>query len=622
MMLRKQTLDTAGAAPHRSGGLPSLLTAANCDERPPGSAIRKSMAAAAAVFTLALSACSTGAPPPAPASSCTAIVEDTTTDKVLNQDTVMQAVGTLERDTGVDVYVRAFQATPEGDPASWWRQAYSGCPAWLGADGQTPKPNVLVIEFGLDHTSAIEYGSGLHLLDPHIDRIRATTLGDGLRRGDFTGAVTSTLHDLGAALSAPAPSMSAVQSPSHQEPSPTAGSTGDSSTSRILSWILAGLSCASIALGGFLGYRRLIRWIEDRRLLASAQDALRSARAVAAAAVASTAVDELKRRAVAASARIEGPFPAPGDGDALEEQVETLKGQYSALEAGPPPRTLAEIRQARNGFVDITQGFETAKRVAEDLAERVEARVQECTREAKIADLSAARDRVGDTLAQVLYLAETGFDLQVHAEALADAYRLIEADLETLKLGKVGRPAVDAHIEAAAAARSAASAAERQLQGTLHALNELTANAQRVLALYENAVADVAESTRVQTLQHVRLVNDRIGEQRRSLLDSRMTVEQLSTVTDQLREMLNAATAVADGQRKAAQSARDAALREKEALARAEAARSRRSRGSYSGGYSTGYGGGYGAGSYYGGDYGGGGYSGGGDYGGGSSGGW
>ncbi|SIH38669.1 Uncharacterised protein [Mycobacteroides abscessus subsp. abscessus] len=429
------------------------------------------------------------------------------------------------------------------------------------------------------------------------------------------------MRDLGAALSAPTPPF-AGQSPSQQEPSPTAGSTGDSSPNRILSWVLAGLSSASIALIGFLGYRRLITWIEHRRLLASAQDALRAARAVAAAAVASTAVDELKRRAAAASARIEGPFPAPGDGDALEEQVETLKGQYSALKAGPPPRTLAEIRQARNGFVDITQGFETAKRAAEDLAERVEARVQECTREAKIADLSAARDRAGDALAQVLQIAETGFDLQVHAEALADAYRLIEADLETLKLGKVDRPAVDAHIEAAAAARSAAAAAERQLQGTLHALNELTANAQRVLALYENAVADVAELTRVQTLQHVRLVNDRIVEQRRSLLDSRVTVEQLSTVTGQLREMLTAATAVADGQRKAAQAARDAALREKEALARAEAARSRSSRGSYSGGYSTGYGGGYGVGSYYGGDYGGGGYSGGGDYGGGSSGGW
>lgn len=611
-MSRKQ-MQAGTVAAHR-GEVRSLLAATKYVGLNRNSAIRAFVVFAATVCTLASPACTNTAPPASdPAAPCTAKVVDTTTDKVLDHETVMHALNALERDTGTDVYVRAFQTTP-GDPASWWRQAYSQCPAWLAADGQTPKSNVLVIEFGMNHTSAIEYGSGLHRLDPHIDRIRAATLGDGLRRGDYTAAVTSTLRDLGASL-ATAPTVPAAQHPSQQQPSAPAASTGGGIANSVARWSLGLLSCASIALAAILGYRRLTTWIEHRRLLTSEQDGLHAARAVAAVAVTSTAVAELKNRAEAAITRIEGPFPAPS-ADALEDQVETLKGQYTRLEAGAPPHTLAEIRQARNGFVDITQGFEKAKRAAENLADRAEARAQECTREVKLADLTAARDRAGDVLAQILQIASTGFNLEAHAVALGNAQRALEGALETLKTGHVDRPAVDAHIATVDAECSAAAAAVHQIHGKLHALDELTANAKHVLAQYESAVPDVAESTRIQTLRRVRQVNDRIIEQRRSLLAARMTVGQLSTVAGQLREMLSAATAAADSERRTAQVARDAKRREQEAQARSEASKRRRRRGSYGGGYSSGYG----AGSYYGGyDSG---YSGGGDFGGGSSGSW
>ena len=61
--------------------------------------------------------------------TCVEHVVDMTDKHVLDTDTINVAVVNLQNSTGADVYVRAFQTTPEGSAASWWREAYKGCPA-------------------------------------------------------------------------------------------------------------------------------------------------------------------------------------------------------------------------------------------------------------------------------------------------------------------------------------------------------------------------------------------------------------------------------------------------------------------------------------------------------------
>lgn len=126
--------------------------------------------------------------------TCTSKIVDDTTKHVLDMRVVESAVEDIEHELGVDVYVRAFQHTPNGDAAGWFRSAVAECSSWRGVDPDEPKPNLLVVEFGMDHTSAIAYGGNLDHLKTSIDGIRAKSINGNLRKGKFTRAVTDSLN--------------------------------------------------------------------------------------------------------------------------------------------------------------------------------------------------------------------------------------------------------------------------------------------------------------------------------------------------------------------------------------------------------------------------------------------
>lgn len=592
-----------------------------------GASFALGMAATALVAAL-LSAPITAQAEPA----CAAPVIDETTDKVLDQPKVIEAVSTLERDTGTDVFVRAFQETPGGDSGAWWRDAFAQCSAWLGADGKTPKPNIVVVEFGMDHTSAIEYGSNLHRLDTQVDGIRSRKLGEGLRRRDFTGAVTSTLSALNEAIKAPPPAAQ-----------PAAGGGDGPSAAEVGAFFFKSLLILGLAVlsyfAGRLGLRRLRDWLENRRRLQATLLDLQKAKAAAAKAVLGPGLDAYKVRTDDALGRVEGPFELP-DLARLETRISELSGQYADLDAEPVPRTVVAALSAECDYESIAEGIDKVMRAAEERAQRAELRAEQCTVESKRADLQAAQDRANAVSSRVHGVADTGVDISEYQTALAATAEAVSADLNSLDgSDPVQRPDVEADIADLEEAAAAADGAVADVRAQVSWLADLSDKAKKVAAQYEFDVPDVNPGTRVATLEQVRRVHDRIEQNRLSLRSAGLDVDGLSSLATELSSDLTAATAEADGQRRAAQQQRDAIRRKAEEEARAKAAAERRARqereereraerrrresAASSSSYSSGFGAGYISGGYSSGssDFGGG-FSGGGDFGGGSSGSW
>lgn len=582
----------------------------------------------------ALAATLVSAPIPARSEPvCAAPVIDETADRVLDQPKVMEAVSTLERDTGTDVFVRAFQKTPGGDSGVWWRDAFARCSAWLGADGRTPKPNIVVVEFGLDHTSAIEYGSNLHRLDTQVDGIRSRKLGEGLRRGDFTGAVTSTLNALNEAIKAPAPPAQPVAG--GRGDGPNAAEVGAFFLKSLLILVLAVLSYVA----GRLGLRRLRNWLENRRRLQVTLLDLQKAKAAAAKAVLGPGLDAYKVRTDDALARVEGPFELI-DLARLETRIAELSGQYADLDSEPTPRTAVAALSAQFDYESIAEGIDKVMRAAEERAQRAELRAEQCTIESKRADLQAAQDRAKAVFGRVQSAVDTGVDISEYQSALSAASEAVSADLNSLGgSDPVQRPDIDTDIANLEAAASAADSAVADVRAQVSWLADLSDKAKQLATQYEFDVPDVAPGTRVATLERVRRVHDRIEKNRLGLRSAGLDVDGLASMATELVSDLTAATAEADGQRRAAQKQRDAIRRKAEEEERAKAAAARREReeraaqeraerrrresAASSSSYSSGFSGGYISGSYSSGssDFGGG-FSGGGDFGGGSSGSW
>lgn len=184
--------------------------------------------------------------------TCTQKVVDTTAKSLLDTKQVEAAISQLDS-IGADVYVRSFEKTPNGSSDTYYRDAYGQCSNWQSPDGKTPKSNLIVVTFGMDHTSGIYYGSSWHQLDQKYSSIRANSLNANLKSGNYTAAITATLTQLGDAIKTPASS------------SQGSGSAVDAGAIGLVVLYIVG-AVALLALLIFVGYR-LIRAYGVRKIM-------------------------------------------------------------------------------------------------------------------------------------------------------------------------------------------------------------------------------------------------------------------------------------------------------------------------------------------------------------------
>jgi uncharacterized membrane protein YgcG len=145
--------------------------------------------------------------------SCGASVADSTSAQVLDVPKVTEAISTANQ-TGVDIYVRAFETAPGGSLDAFWQNSVSECANWRNgtAGSVTPKGNVVLITFSMDHKSAVFYGPAYNqtIGDAGATNVR-NEMNGFLKGGDFTGGVIHAVQKVGL-LTDPAHSSSSAPS--------------------------------------------------------------------------------------------------------------------------------------------------------------------------------------------------------------------------------------------------------------------------------------------------------------------------------------------------------------------------------------------------------------------------
>jgi uncharacterized membrane protein YgcG len=360
-------------------------------------------------------------------SVCTTKVVDLTDTHVLDQGTISSAVTAAETAMGADIYVRAYQHTPGGNAASWWRQTYPKCSAWVSADGKTPKPNVLVIEFGMDRTSAIAYGSNFDYLASQVDAIRAKKLNSSLREREYTDGVLNTLTAL-------------------KNVKENGSGIADDDAGVIVLGFLAVV--AGIALLGALVYGnvRIVRAFlahRDRRRdlkfrLAAALHDLDTNRAAAATAVSTADVGDLTARFELAVAGLPQPrrpeLRAQFDQDV--RRINELSGEFAELSARPEPghgyRNLSELRELSSAYRNIEDGLTGATNGAYLFIDGVIDEVGRYTDEAISADIALVEERLKRVSAAHTRIEELGY---LVSESRSGTIVAVQRSIDKIKAG-------------------------------------------------------------------------------------------------------------------------------------------------------------------------------------------
>ncbi|KMV17616.1 hypothetical protein ACT17_15145 [Mycolicibacterium conceptionense] len=576
------------------------------------------------------------APAHADPAGCEAPVIDATDAKVLDAPKVSSRVTELRDSTGADVYVRAFQTTPGGSAAAWWQQAYRSCPAWLGADGKTPKPNLIVVQFGLDRTNAIQYGSNFHQLDPQVDKFRAG-MGSHLRSGDFTGAMTSTLTSLGTALSAS--SAAGAGAPAPESKSVGEGVSAMGSVLKIALWIV-GVCLAFILL--LMGSRVVIDALERRSLnrerAERAQRRLETTRDEAATAVLDSDLSTARLDIAAlADANPEAAISMEPI-DALIGRRDKISSDFTRSSTRETPDSATATDALADEFVRVTDQLRKIASDADELVKVAKADVAACAPEAKRADLESERSRVLElreiAVSPHVDLTEQRAALDEHSTRISALIAAID-DAKTV-------PARSDVSNVIAAAKSARSDVER----AINRINNATRELRRVVSVAADAQIryggpQLPDGVLGDVARHATVTSAAAAEEAAALLDSEgADLDKFTADALTLAKRTDTAVDKADSQHAAHVREVARKAREEEDRKRREAARRRSSSYSpYGSDYSTGLVtgamlgsmGGYGhsssgssPSSFGGSDFGSssGGFSGGGDFGGGSSGGW
>lgn len=349
--------------------------------------------------------------------TCVEQVVDETDAHVLDRAAVTQAVAQLEDSTGASVYVHAYQHTPEGSAAAWWKKMLAQCPSLSSSDGKNPSPNIVVIEFGLDRTSAIGYGANwTATLDRTADNIRAHELNQGLISGRYTKAITDTLTALDTAMHGTDPYAIDVDW------------SGVGHVVAIVGMLVMG-GGVLFALGRLLVFGMVKlntaqrNRIKERRAFVAAQSALSSAKAAASKLVTNTDPDQFRDRV-----SIQIPMLPAGLAQGFQKHFDSAvqeimlgSSTYAELNMLPDPDTTAEINDRAQEFDKVRAGISTAVQQIDTLITDMDEAVDRRTHTRVSADMESLRDAYTKAMSGVREVSHKGYsvkDLELKLESL------------------------------------------------------------------------------------------------------------------------------------------------------------------------------------------------------------
>ncbi|SKR82943.1 Uncharacterised protein [Mycobacteroides abscessus subsp. abscessus] len=475
---------------------------------------------------------------------CQEQVLDLTNDRVLDTSKVAGSAAQLSQTTGADVFVRAFQSTPGDSAAVWWRQAYPECPAWLATDGKTPKPNVLVVEFGLDHTSAVEYGSNFHRLDSDVDRLRAG-MGTHLRRGDYTEAVTATLSTI----------QSLLTSRAGADPQPDA--QGDDSAAfkhavEVIFWVICAIAAACLLI------EALLRLRAARRRRRQALERLAKARSDAAAAVLHSDLAAVRIQIEATRSEAEGGVSLDAI-DQLADRQGELSGEFTQWAGEPIPKSTAEILGRARTFERIESGLNGTHSEANALALAADKRVADCAPEKKRQDLDEELQQLGEQEHSIAFLSVEPISQRAALNAMRDKLTALTRSMDSGVNPQ--RDEIDAALDVSVATRTEVAEQVERSREAHEELQRIAEKAQDVQERYSFTVAGVTSATASDTVAAAAAVAGDVQQLQSRLGAGELELDALVSEVAALSVRMGAATAEADKQRKKHRAARRAGSR-------------------------------------------------------------
>ena len=123
--------------------------------------------------------------------SCTAVIVDDTTGRVLGDQKEVKAATQRLIDLGVDVRVRVFDTAPGGDLSEYQADQIAKCSSWRGPGGVL-KDNTVTYLVSLDRQSYIYYGSSWNAsMDDNAARIRADYMNVNFRNGRYSQGIAA-----------------------------------------------------------------------------------------------------------------------------------------------------------------------------------------------------------------------------------------------------------------------------------------------------------------------------------------------------------------------------------------------------------------------------------------------
>lgn len=433
---------------------------------------------------------------------CNTRVIDTTNKRVLDTDAVNKSVTATSDATGADVYVRAMQTTPGGDAAAWYKDALRECRNWTGPDGVTPKPNLLVVQFGMDHTSSIQYGRNLtSSMDPKVDKVRSSVMGNQLKSGNFTKAITQTLDTVNDIYGGKDPFAAPPREPSTP--------INWSPFLTFLQWaggILA--SAAALFYSIVFGNKFMRNHARRKSELADARKNYDDVYARITDLVVSADLNAELIRADAAATTIDFDYKLESS-DKLRDEFDSINDEFTTLSATTVPKDAEGLRARTKEYRALVDRFESLLKRAKERADDAEEAAKSSTPESKKLDLEGSLER-GKGLSKEIGNLPKWADTSKMTQNVAKA-----SDLVNTAMGNVGtltRPEVDeifdkanvlldfAHDEI-----NAANAAQDRVERAVKKVDTALSN-------YRKPVDDVPDNVRKDALKRFMMLSPRAHE--------------------------------------------------------------------------------------------------------------
>lgn len=528
---------------------------------------------------------------------CNTHVIDTTDKRVLDTDAVNKYVTATSDATGADVYVRAMQTTPGGDAAVWFKDALRECRNWTGPDGVTPKPNLLVVQFGMDRTSSIQYGRNLtSSMDPKVDKVRSSVMGSQLKSGNFTKAITKTLDTVNDIYGGKDPFAAPPREPS--------APINWSPFLTVFEWIIGILASIAALFYSIVFGNKFMRSYKSRKEeRAEAKKNYDDVYARITDLVVSTDLNAELIRADAAATTIDFDYTLEPSGT-LRDEFASINDEFTTLSASPVPKDVDGLRARAKEYRTLVDRFESLIKRAKKRADDAEEAAKSSTPESKKSDL-------GDVLKQAKSLSkEVGklpkwVDTSRMTKDIEDVNTLVTAALG--KVDTLTRPEVNDVIDKASASLEFVNDDISEVNSARRDAENVVNKVEKTITEYRKSVKDVPDDVRREALNLLMSLSPRAEEYLNTLRSSNalLTVKKVNAdtaliETEYQRALLAPKRCIRDAEERRAENRRIAELerekeRKKKEKEEEEERRRRRARSSsyssdsFSGGFAGGY---------------------------------